>query len=147
MLVGVRLLLASEASPAPDERDDVITEKTEVIYGAENVLNRGLQGIPLAKETIDLCGEEDGPSAIVAHEPILKKYIEASRRGVRIRLITEITKTNILDCKKLMDCMELRHLDGLYAYFVVVDGKQFNSHAFGREGKSFPHMVTVLVMM
>jgi hypothetical protein len=30
--------------------------------------------------------------------------------------------------------MELRHLDGLYAYFVVVDGKQFNSHAFGREG-------------
>jgi hypothetical protein len=58
MLVGVRLLLASEASPAPDERDDddVITEKTEVIYGAENVLNRGLQGIPLAKETIDLCG-------------------------------------------------------------------------------------------
>jgi two-component system sensor histidine kinase VicK len=125
--------------------EGVRPEKTEVIYGVENVLNRGLQGIPLAKETIDLCGEEDGPSAIVANEPILKKYIEASKRGVRIRQITEITKNNILDCKKLMDCMELRHLDGLHGYFVVVDGKMFNSHAYGQDAKSFPHMVTSTV--
>jgi two-component system, OmpR family, sensor histidine kinase VicK len=142
MFVGVRLLLTPEASPAPDDRDDDVTEKTEVIYGAENVLNRAIQGIPLAKETIDLCGEEDGPSAIVANEPILKKYIEASKRGVRIRQITEITKTNILDCKKLMGCMEQRHLYGLYGYFVIVDGKQFHSHAYEQEAKSFPHMVT-----
>lgn len=138
------MLLASEAPPAPDNRDD-ITEKTEVIYGAENVVNSGIQGIPLAKERIDLCGEEAGPSAIVANEPILERYIEASKRGVRIRQITEITKTNILDCRKLMDCMELRHLDGLYGYFVIVDGKIFNSHAYGQEAKSFPHMVTSTV--
>src|SRR5215204_177924 len=145
MFVGVRLLLTPEASPAPDYRDDDVTEKTEVIYGAENVLNRAIRGIPLAKETIDLCGEEDGPSAIVANEPILKKYIEASKRGVRIRQITEITNTNILDCKKLMGCMEQRHLYGLYGYFVIVDGKQFHSHAYGQEAKSFPHMVTSTV--
>jgi two-component system sensor histidine kinase VicK len=138
------LFLASEAPSTPDDRR-AVTEKTEVIYGAENVLNHGIQGIPLAKETIDLCGEGDGSSAIVANEPILKKYIEASKRGVRIRHITEITKTNILDCKKLMDCMEMRHLDGLYGYFVIVDGKQFNSHAYGQEAKSFPHMVTSTV--
>lgn len=138
------MLLVSEAPPAPDNRDD-ITEKTEVIYGAENVVNSGIQGIPLAKERVDLCGEEAGPSAIVANEPILERYIEASKRGVRIRQITEITKTNILDCKKLMDCMELRHLDGLYGYFVIVDGKIFNSHAYGQEAKSFPHMVTSTV--
>ena len=99
----------------------------------------------LAKETIDLCGEEDGPSTIVANEPILEKYIEASKRGVRIRQITEITRNNTLDCKKLMDYMDLRHLDGLHGYFVVVDGKLFNSHAYGQEAKSFPHMVTSTV--
>jgi two-component system sensor histidine kinase VicK len=142
--------LASEeasSSPAPDDRgdDDHVTEKTEVIYGAENVLNRGIQGIPLAKETIDLCGEEDGSSAIVANEPILERFIDASKRGVRIRQITEITKNNILDCKKLMDCMEMRHLDGLYGYFVIVDGNEFISHAYAQEGKSFPHMVTSTV--
>jgi two-component system sensor histidine kinase VicK len=142
--------LASKASsPAPDDReeeeDDYVTEKTEVIYSAQNVFNRAMQSIPLAKETIDLCGEEDGSSAIVANEPILERYIEASKRGVRIRQITEINKNNILDCKKLMDWMELRHIDGLHGYFVVVDGKQFNSHAYGEKGKSFPHMVTSTV--
>jgi two-component system, OmpR family, sensor histidine kinase VicK len=145
-LLDVRSLLAPEASPAPDGRDDdVVTEKTEVIYGAENVLNRAVKGIPLAKETMDLCGEEGGPSAIVANEPILKKYIDASKRGIRIRQITEITRTNILDCKKLMGCMELRHLCGLYGYFVIVDGKQFHSHAYGQERRSFPHMITSTV--
>src|SRR5215207_21532 len=44
-----------------------------------------------------------------------------------------------------MDCMEQRHLYGLYGYFVIVDGKQFHSHAYGQEAKSFPHMVTSTV--
>jgi two-component system sensor histidine kinase VicK len=134
--------LASETSSARHDRDDdYFTEKTEVIYGAENVFKRAMQGIPLAKESMDLCGEGDGPSAIVANEPILQRYIEASKRGVQMRQITEITKNNILDCKKLMEWMEMRHLDGLHGYFVVVDGKEFYSHAYGHEGKSFPHMV------
>ena len=138
--------MAPEASPAPDDRGgDFVTEKTEVIYGAENVLSRAIHGIPLAKETIDLCGEEDGASAIVANEPILEKYIEASRRGVKIRQITEITKNNIVDCKKLTDCMELRHLDRVHGYFVIVDGNLFISHAYGQDTKSFPHMVTSTV--
>ena len=137
--------MASEASPTPDDQDDDVTEKTEVIYGAENVLNRAIQGIPLAKETIDLCGEEDDPSAIVANESVLQRYIDAGNRGVRIRQITEISKNNILQCKKLMEFMEIRHLDGLYGYFVIVDGKQFISHAYGQEAKSFPHMVTSTV--
>jgi two-component system sensor histidine kinase VicK len=146
MMVGVQQLLRSEASSAPGNKDDdYFTEKTEVIYGAENVFNRAMQGIPLAKESMDLCGEEDGPSAIVANEPILERYIKANKRGVRIRQITEITKNNILDCKKLMESMELRHLDGLHGYFVVVDGKEFYSHAYGQEGKSFPHMVASTV--
>ena len=133
-------------SSAPDDKDDdYVTEKTEVIYGVENVFNRAMQGIPLAKDTMDLCGEEDGSSTIVANEPILEKYVEASQRGVKIRQITEITKNNILDCKKLMEWMELRHLDGLHGYFVVVDGKEFYSHAYGQEGKSFPHMVASTV--
>jgi two-component system sensor histidine kinase VicK len=136
---------ASSSPPSDDGNDNNVTEKTEVIYGAENVLNRALQGIPLSKKTIDLCGEEDGPSAIVANEPILERYIDAGKRGVRIRQITEITKNNISHCKKLMECMEIRHLDGLYGYFVIVDGKLFISHAYGQEAKSFPHMVTSTV--
>jgi hypothetical protein len=46
--------LASEASSpsAPHDRDDddYFTEKTEVIYGAENMFKRAMQGIPLARK-------------------------------------------------------------------------------------------------
>jgi hypothetical protein len=127
--------------------DALLDEKIEVIYGAENVVNYGVRDIPLTKETIDLCGKEAGSSAILANPPILEKYIEASKRGVRIRHITEITKNNIADCKLLMKYMEHRYIDGIHGYFVVVDGKKFNSHAFSEEAKSFPHMVTSNVKM
>jgi two-component system, OmpR family, sensor histidine kinase VicK len=67
--------------------------------------------------------------------------MEAKDRGVRVRHITEITKENIRDCKKLMSLMELRHLDGLRGYLVIEDGEIFISHAFGDEAKLVPHMV------
>ena len=125
-------------------QDEIVEQSgnTEVIYGAENIIDYAIRGIPLAKKSMDLCGEEAGPTAIVANEPILQEYIEARNRGVRIRLITEITKNNLSNCKQLMKCMDLRHLDGLYGYFVIQDGERFNSHAFSEEVKSFPHMIT-----
>lgn len=123
-------------------KDSIVgTDKTEVIYGAENVVNRALQLISITKKTLDLCGESAGVHIILASEPIVKKYIEAKDRGVRIRHITEITRENILDCKKLMSLMEMRHLDGLRGYLTVEDGEIFISHAFGHEAKSLPHMV------
>jgi sugar-specific transcriptional regulator TrmB len=124
-------------------------EKTEVIYGAENVVNRALHLISLTKKTLDLCGESAGAQIILANEPILKKYMEAKGRGVRIRHIMEITKDNISDCKKLMNLMEMRHLDGLKGYLSIEDDEIFISHAFGHEAKSLPNMVisTVKVLV
>lgn len=120
-------------------KDSIVgTDKTEVIYGAENVVNRALQLISITKKTLDLCGESAGVHIILANEPIVKKYIEVKDRGVRIRYITEITKENISDCKKLMSLMEMRHLDGLRGYLTVEDDEIFISHAFGHEAKSLP---------
>src|SRR5215208_980628 len=123
-------------------KDSIVsTDKTEVIYGAENVVNHTLHLISVAKKTVDLCGESAGVSIILANEPVVKEYMEAKDRGVRVRHITEITKENIRDCKKLMNLMELRHLDGLRGYLVIEDGEIFISHAFGDEAKLVPHMV------
>jgi two-component system, OmpR family, sensor histidine kinase VicK len=119
----------------------VSIDKTEVIYGTENVVNRASHLISVAKKTLDLCGESAGVSIILANEPVVKEYMEAKDRGVRVRHITEITKENILDCKKLMSLMEMRHLDGLRGYLVIEDGEIFISHAFGDEAKLVPHMV------
>jgi two-component system, OmpR family, sensor histidine kinase VicK len=123
-------------------KDSIVsTDKTEVIYGAENVVNRTLHLISITKKTLDLCGESAGVSAILANEPIVKKYMEAKDRGVMVRHITEITKENMRDCKKLMSLMEIRHLDGLRGYLVIEDGEIFISQAFEDEAKLVPHMV------
>jgi two-component system, OmpR family, sensor histidine kinase VicK len=120
-------------------------EKTDVIYGKENVINWALRLLSSTNKTLDLCGDRYGPSIIVANEPIMQKYIELHNRGVRQRQITEITKENIIHCKKLMQFQELRHLDRLKGYLSIADGRTLSSHAFGLEGKALPHAVTTTV--
>ena len=46
-------------------------EKTEVIYGEENVTKWALRRLDTAKKTIDLCGDRYGPSIIVENEQIM----------------------------------------------------------------------------
>jgi signal transduction histidine kinase len=115
-------------------------EKTEVIYGEENVTNWALQRLSTISNTLDLCGDRYGPSIIVANEPIMQKYIELHKRGVRQRSITEITPENIAYCKELMKFQELRHLDGLKGYLSIADGRIVSTHAFGGE-RGLPHAV------
>ncbi|MFL6424447.1 MAG: ATP-binding protein [Nitrososphaeraceae archaeon] len=130
----------AEAASASDYE-----EKTDVIYGDENVINWALQLLSTVTKTLDLCGDRHGPSIIVANEQIMQKYIELHDRGVRQRDITEITKDNITHCKKIMQFQELRHLDGLKGYLSIADGRTLSSHAFGLEGKVLPHAVATTV--
>lgn len=125
--------------PPPKRKDIAITdgeadEKTEVVYGVENVIQKGLQKLSKIKQRADLCTASDGPSVIVATKPILNAYIEANKRGVAIRYITEITKENISDCKEIMNFAKVRHLDKVkghmgvseteYDASAVVEGKR-----------------------
>ena len=132
--------MTSSSSPLPPKRKDIaITdgeadEKTEVVYGVENVIQKGLQELSKIKQRADLCTASDGPSVIVATKPILNAYIEANKRGVAIRYITEITKENISDCKEIMNFAKVRHLDKVkghmgvseteYDASAVVEGKR-----------------------
>lgn len=116
-------------------------EKTEVIYGEENVVKRALQILPTINKTLDLCGDRSGPSILLVNEQIKQMYIGLNNRGVRQRVITEITKENIIHCKELMKFQEVRHLDGLKGYSSIVDGRLLTSTAFGQEGKTLSHMV------
>jgi hypothetical protein len=119
-------------------------EKTEVIYGEENVTNFALQRLSSVNKTLDLCGDRYGPLIIEANEQIMQKYIELHNRGVRQRHITEITPENITHCKKLMKFQELRHLDGLKGYLSILDGKVLGSHAYSQQ-HGLPHAVASTV--
>ena len=61
-----------------------------------------------------------GPSVLIATEPIKKALIDFRKRGIRHRVITEITTENLSYCKKLMEFVdELRHLDQIKGNFSV----------------------------
>jgi two-component system, OmpR family, sensor histidine kinase VicK len=98
-------------------------EITEVLYGIENTVNRGIQFMQNADEHMDLFGEKNGPSIIIEYPDIYKKnYIAAKNRGVKIRFITEITKDNIHYCKEIREIVtEMRHLEGLVGGIAVTE--------------------------
>jgi hypothetical protein len=116
-------------------------EKTEVIYGEENVIKWVLRKLPTLTKSIDLLGDRNGPSILLLNEQIWREHIEMDNRGVRQRLITEITKENIIHVKKVMRYLDVRHLDGLIGYFSVMDGRLVSSTAYGEENKILPHLV------
>ncbi len=95
---------------------DVQSEISEILYGVENTIRRGVQFMKNAKHHMDLYGDKNGPSIIIEFPEIYKNnYIECRKRGGKIRFITDITKDNIRYCKELIRdeaVDEFRHLEG-----------------------------------
>jgi two-component system sensor histidine kinase VicK len=105
------------------EENNENEEITEVLYGIENTINRGVQFMQNASEKMDLFGEKNGPSIIIEFPDVYKNnYIAAKKRGVKIRFITEITKENIHYCKELINIVtEMRHLEGLIGGIAITE--------------------------
>ena len=60
------------------------------------------------------------PSLALSLKPIKSAFLDAKRRGVKLRYITEITNNNFEYCKVLSDLVhELRHLDGIKSNFMI----------------------------
>jgi nitrogen-specific signal transduction histidine kinase len=134
----------SPPPPSPNRKDiattDEADEKTEVVYGVENVIQKGLQELSNVKQRADLCAASDGPSVIVATKPMLNAYIEAKKRGVTIRYITEITKENVSDCKEIMKFAEVRHLDKVKGHMGVSE-MEYGASAVAEEGKRLTQLI------
>ena len=116
-------------------------EKTEVLYGIENTVTRGIQFMQNAKKSMDLFGDKNGPSIIIDFPHIYKdNYIEAKRRGAKIRFITEITKDNISYCKELMAIVdEFRHLEG-FTGGIAISESEYMTTTVLREGQLLPQV-------
>jgi two-component system, OmpR family, sensor histidine kinase VicK len=88
--------------------------KTEVLYGADNALQRGVYFMSNVKKRMDIYFDNKAPSIVINIDEYSKGYRDIKRRGGRIRLLTEITSENIEFCKQLMNLVdELRHVDGV----------------------------------
>ncbi len=95
-------------------------ERTEVLYGVENIINEELQFFSKTKSRIDTCMDHTRPSLAIGIESIKRSFLDAKSRGVRLRYLTEITNANIPYCKELMSIVnELHHLDGIKGNFMI----------------------------
>lgn len=101
-------------------------EKTEILYGQENIIRHFLNDLSNVHERFDSCTDFTGPSLFV-NSPIWPDYTGLSRRGIRLRFITEITKENLEYCEKLLKVCELRHLEKVKGNFGIIDGRSYGA--------------------
>jgi two-component system, OmpR family, sensor histidine kinase VicK len=97
------------------------SEKTNVLYGSDKVIETALQFTSNARSKIDACVDHTRPSLIVEIKRLKKAFQDAKRRGVKLRYITEIKTENVSFCKELLTSIvnELRHLDGIKGNFYI----------------------------
>lgn len=133
--MGVRLFTSNAVTLISDR------EKTEVWQGAEDVATKSLQVLYKVQKTFDLCIDVNGPSVILANEPIAEAYAGLKKRGVKIRFITEVTKGNIPHCREMMKIAELRHLDGIKGSFVIADGTDYAGVADTQEAQPITQLI------
>ncbi len=110
-------------------------EKTEILYGQENIIRHFLNDLSNVHERFDSCTDFTGPSLFV-NSPIWPDYTGLSRKGIRLRFITEITKENLEYCEKLLKVCELRHLEKVKGNFGIIDGRSYGAGSSAGEGQA-----------
>ncbi|WP_148699950.1 ATP-binding protein [Candidatus Nitrososphaera evergladensis] len=101
-------------------------EKTEIIQGVENVVALA-ETISQIRERLDTCMDSNGVSSVATN--LYEKLARLKEKGVKLRYITEVTRGNVPQCKKLLNAVELRHLQGIKGNFGIADGVDFRSSA------------------
>jgi two-component system sensor histidine kinase VicK len=101
-------------------------ERTEIFRDSKTATEAILRFVSKATTEINACLDAKGPSVMLEVKPIKKARLDAKRRGVKFRYITEITKDNIDYCKGLLEFVdELRHLSGIKGNFELCDKKEY----------------------
>ena len=118
-----------------------VREKTEILYGTENVLSSLLEFLSKARR-IDSCGDSKSPSVAIEVDMYRKLLVDIKNKGIKIRQVTEITKENIHYCKELLKFgYEIRHLDGIKANFSVSETEYLATAAALREAQPVPQII------
>jgi two-component system, OmpR family, sensor histidine kinase VicK len=97
---------------------------TEVLYGAEKAVGKGIEFMSNVKKRMDVCFDTRGASIVVEIDAYREGYGGIRKRGGRIRAITDITKENVRYCKRLARMVdELRHMSDIKGGIAVTEGE------------------------
>jgi two-component system sensor histidine kinase VicK len=93
------------------------------------VVEKILNSFAEAQHQIDFCGNSEFPLTASSLELIKYARLNAKQRGIKLRYITEITNENISYCEKLMETVELRHLNDIKGNFGIIDRTEYMATA------------------
>ncbi len=106
---------------------------TKVIHGGTNCLEFIEQFQSDAATRMNLYSSASGPIITMTGDPYQSGFIEAVRRGVELRLVTEVTRENLAHCREIMKIADVRHIDGIVGNFIVSEGQYIASSFTGLE--------------
>jgi two-component system, OmpR family, sensor histidine kinase VicK len=117
------------------------SEKTEILYGTENVLGSLQQFLSKAKR-IDSCGDSKSLSVAIEVDMYRKLLVDIKNKDTKVRQVSELTKENICYCKELLEFgYEIRHLDGIKANFSVSETEYLATAATLREAQPVTQII------
>jgi signal transduction histidine kinase len=112
----------------------------EIVRGIKKSANLVVEFLYSARTRLDILANANLPIVIMRDKSYRNALIDASKRGVRIRIITEVTLDNLCYSRALAELCELCHLDGINANFGV---SEFEYIATG--SISFSHPISKLI--
>jgi two-component system sensor histidine kinase VicK len=125
-----------------NNNNNIINECTKVFRGSKKATDEILRFVSKATKEINACLDSTGPSVMVENTNIKRARIDAKRRGVRLRYITEITNDNIHQCKELLGFVdELRHLNGIKGNFEICDMNEYVAMATLQEAQPISELI------
>jgi hypothetical protein len=71
-------------------------ETTEVLYGNDNIQGRVVEAYSWIQEELDGCVDYSEVSMHVELESIYNFHVQLKRKGIRLRVVTEVTPDNIM---------------------------------------------------
>lgn len=84
-------------------------ERTEVVYDKQTAAEMLINLVSNAKTHVLVCGDEDLPLFHVRFKELRDIRPIAKSKGVEFRYITNITRNNIRECRKMMEIGKIRH--------------------------------------
>jgi two-component system, OmpR family, sensor histidine kinase VicK len=101
-------------------------EVTEVINGYENVHDMQVYAMKVVEKGFDTVWDSRHVLAISKHFADAKEmFISEIKRGIKVRIIADITHNNLGNIKELLDMTEIRHIGGLVGSFGIMDSRQY----------------------
>ena len=111
-------------------------EVTRVFYGVETVMSTVIQFLNQTNNVVYACVDQTRPILTLDILVLKKAFEDATRRGVKLMYVTEITKDNLTYCKELMKMTdELRHLDGIKGNFYISESGYLAPATYHEKGK------------